>query len=206
MFSPAGGLLDAKSLEDFVFARAAAGATALSVTAGSYTVAGPEQPGGYGGCGAHICFGHGSVGFENIALDMSGVTVLLGQRNRTAVYVQNAQAFKLSGLTTQFVDFPTNQAKLSIKGSTITATIPAGYPLADWEAYAAGGTKNGKATMSCNIFSNVTRNWKQGTADLPISVQTIAAGSRTFAVDTAAFHPSRFADSRIADGDLLGCR
>ena len=88
---------------------------------------------------------------------------------------------------------------------TFTATVPAGYPLADWKAFAAGGSKKGKTTMSCNVFDPMTRNWKQGTADLPISVQA-TADPRTFAVDTAALHPPRFADSRIADGDLLGCR
>lgn len=204
-FRPVGGILCPKALESFVFARAAQSATTLFVRAGTYKVPGPEQPGGYGACGAHVCLGHDTIGITGVSLDMSGVTFILGQRNRTAVVVQNAVNFTLTGLTTQFSDFPTNQAKLTIKSGAMTATIPAGYPLADWKAFAAGGTKNGKTTMSCNIFDSKTRNWKKGTAGLPITVHATSE-PRLFAVDTPAFHQPRFANSNIADGDLLGCR
>jgi len=211
VFTPAaGGKLDAKKLEQFVLSRSAAGASKLSVAAGTYSVAGPEQPGGYGGCGAHVCFGHGSgvhaIGFSNVALDMTGVTLIMNQRNRTAVYVQNAVDFSLTGLTTQYAVHPTNQAVLHMKpDGSYTATVDGGYPLLDWQAYAAGAEKNGKSIMSCNVFDPKTLNWKPGTADLPVSMNA-TAHPRTFAIDTAAFHPPRSADAHIEGGDLLGCR
>ena len=208
VFQP-GAELNPEALEAFVLARTAAGAAQLVVRPGTYTVPGPEQPGGYvrnGGCGAHVCLGHGSVGFSSVALDMSGVTLVLGQRNRTAVFVQNSESFQLTGLTTRFAELPTNQARLSIDESgAFLATIPAGYPLSDWEAFAAGGTKKGKATISCNVFDPRTRNWKKGTADLSITVNATSE-PRIFRIDTGAFHQPRFAGANIADGDLLGCR
>ena len=144
----------------------------LQVRPGTYTVPGPEQPGGYsqhGGCGAHVCFGHGSLGFSNVVLDMTGVRLMLGQRNRTAVYVQNADTFELIGLTTQYDELPTNQARLIMRDGGVLATVPVGYPIDDWISLATErSTKGGKSTMSCNVFDPTTRNWKKGTADLEI--------------------------------------
>jgi hypothetical protein len=133
---------------------------------------------------------------------MSGVTLLLGQRNRTAVYVQNADAFEVIGLTTQYEDLPTNQARLKMTNSSVLATVPVGYPIQDWNSFATGSTKNGKSTMSCNVFDPTTRNWKKGTGDLEISIKATNT-ARTFSIDTNAFHAP---DSNIMDGDLLGCR
>ena len=204
IFTPAvAGVLDAEALEAFVLARSAAGATRLSIAkpaGGSYTVAGPDQPGGYAACGAHICLGHSTVGITGVELDMGGVTVVLGQRNRTAVQVNNAVNFSLTGLRTQYAEFPTNQATITNVASddrSVTVTVPTGYPTEDWASAGAAG-------LSCNVFSSKSWLWKPGTYDLHFSSNVSSSDPRQFllSITNLAAHQS----SNAVVGDMLGCR
>ena len=84
VFRPANrSVLDAKALEEFVVARARrheAGSFSLSVQPGTYLVAGPDRPGGFSCCGAHLCFGCLGAALPPGSLNMTGVKVVLGQR------------------------------------------------------------------------------------------------------------------------------
>jgi multisubunit Na+/H+ antiporter MnhF subunit len=212
VFRPANSsVLDAAALERFVVNRThgpppgGGGWFNLSVLAGRYSVAGPDQPGGYGRCAAHLCFGF-LAPLRRVSLSMTAVTVVLGQRDRTAVVAQDAHSFNLLGLITVYQTTPSNQAVVVDIGrgnpanKSLTVRVEKGYPSTDW-------TSPGKP-FPCGVFVPEYQRWRPGTGMLTYTAIDRTRGSRdrlfTLFFDAGTLPSIGF--EQIEVGDLLGCR
>eukprot|EP01043_Picozoa_sp_COSAG02_P018434 COSAG02_NODE_861_length_16429_cov_75.930680_5_plen_642_part_00 len=216
-FRPANStVLDAAALEQFIANRTIGAGPGpkrrynLSVLPGTYLVAGPDQPHGYRRCGAHICLGFVAPLPPNVVLNMTGVTVILTQRDRSAVLVRNGRYFALHGLTTQYQTTPTNQAVVVGIGrddpmnKSLTVRVEPGYPASDWD-------RDGKA-FPCGVFipgnSSSSKGWRPGTGMLTYTAidRTLGSMNHTYTLYYDAGTLPSIGFEQIAVGDLLGCR
>jgi len=197
-YVPAGpnNTLDAADMQTWLLRGQAAGCEWLTVAPGRYAVDFVRS------ARAHVTL---AANLSDIVLDMRGVTLVMNDRDNTALYVSNWANVTLRGLTIMYAQLPTNQATiLNISqddehGDTVfDVVVPKGYPIRDWHM--------GK-TFSCNVYAAGTRYLRVGSQDLyPARIAPAGAdpSSRRFLMTfDGDVGPSQ---QSVAIGDTLGCR
>lgn len=95
---------------------------------------------------------------KNVVIEMTGVTFVMGDRSVGAIQISGWINVTLKGLTIEYANYPTNQARVDVVGvKGLEVTIPDGYPLDDWQS--------GK-TFSCNVYLPGTRFLRLGASDI----------------------------------------
>jgi len=131
---------------------------------------------------------------ENAVLDMTDVTLVMGDRTSTAVQISSWVNVTLRGLTIAYERYPTNQARIDkVDYQGLEVTVPKGYPLDDWKA--------GEA-FKCNVYAPGTRYIRVGSGDLiPDQLLPNGNGENSYRL----LFPRKITGI-IEVGDTLGCR
>jgi hypothetical protein len=186
-FAPsAAPAFNASAFSDWIVASAAAGARALCVAPGAYTLAAPAP-----GVRAHLVLPAGLQG--PLALSLAGVELTCESRHAGGLYAAGWQGVELAGLTLRYALPPSNTAAIvavNASAGTVDVAVEAGHPLEDW----AAGT-----VRDCNLFDSAHRLRVPLTFDLSLSNVSALPSARLF---RAAVRPL----AGIAPGQLLGCR
>ena len=185
-YTPAASALNATDFCSWLAQRAAAGATALALAPGGYTLPSPAN-----GARAHLVL----PPLTDVSLEMTGVTLTAEDRYAAGVYAGGWQRSSLTGLSLRWAQPPSNTAivtAIDAAHSTVELQVEAGHPVADFAA---------NTVRSCNIFVAGSRLRRPLTQDVYLSAVVPAAGGRYTATVANAGQLAR-----LQVGDLFGCR